>query len=83
MSYAGVMRALRERPFRPFQIVMSNGERHEVLHPKLAKNTLAAVYLYRPSMDDESIPETWLATCSMQNIATIQPIPGASAKRVA
>ena len=83
MTYADVMQALRERPFRPFQIVMSNGERHEVLHPELAKNTLTAVYLYRPSMDDESIPETWLATCSMQNIATIEPIPGASAKRVA
>jgi hypothetical protein len=79
MKYAEVKHALEERPFRPFVIVMNNGEQYEVHHPELAWNTLNAVLIYRASSEDETVPESWLATCAMENISVIKPLREAAA----
>ena len=83
MSYADVKGMLKAQPFQPFRIKMNNGDRFDVMHPELAKNSLTAVTIYSPSGEDVTIPESMLMICSMQNIATIELIPGENAVRVA
>jgi hypothetical protein len=40
-------------PFRPFRIFISNGEQHEIRHPKLVASTLGAVHISFPEQDNE------------------------------
>ena len=79
MKYSAIQTELRRQPFRPFRINMNNGQSCIVRHPELIKAALSEIYIFRPSESDEMIPETVVATCSMDNIATIEPVHGSPA----
>ena len=53
---------LRQRPFRPFTIQMSNGESFQVTHPETAVLTKSSLVVAQPDSDDIDI-------CSFLHIA--------------
>ena len=46
-----IVNLLRQRPFQPFVIQMSNGESFEVNHPELALLTKSSVIIAQPDSD--------------------------------
>ena len=79
MTYADIKAELEARPFQPFRIHMDNGKAFDVRHPELVKNTLTAVYIYRGSSEDQTVPESALAVCGMAIISTIEPLTESAA----
>ncbi len=64
---------LTRRPFQPFRIVMSSGERYEVRHPEMAWLTRTALYV-STDVDEDGIPEEPPAYCSLLHITAVEPI---------
>jgi len=59
MRQADIVKLLRDQPFRPFRVHLSNGDIHEVRHPELVLVghstmiiALPAAALPAPAMDD-------------------------------
>jgi hypothetical protein len=64
---------LTQRPFKPFRIVMSSGERYEVRHPENAFLTRSTLYVSR-DFDEDGIPAD-ATMCSLLHITNVEPIP--------
>jgi hypothetical protein len=62
---------LHKRPFEPFRIVMSSGERYEVRHPEMAFLTRATLYVGTDV--DHGIPDE-AAMCSLLHITAVEPL---------
>jgi hypothetical protein len=62
---------LAKRPFEPFRIVMSSGERYEVRHPKMAFLSRSTLYIGLEMQD--GIPARY-QMCSLLHIATVEPM---------
>jgi len=78
MTAGEIKRLLDERPFTPFRIVMSSGDRYDVRHPEQAFVTKARIYVgLRPDM--KGIPED-SEICSVLHIASVEPIRSARRK---
>ncbi len=56
MDWRSIRELLRAEPFRPFRIVMVNGEKFDISHPKAAFLTLNAI-LVGVDIGDDGIPE--------------------------
>lgn len=67
---------LAERPFKPFRVVMSSGERHEVRHPEMA--FLSKTSLYVGTDLEDGIPAEF-RICSLLHVTTVEPIEGQAA----
>lgn len=67
---------LGSRPFRPFRIVMSSGESHEVRHPELAWLTKTDL-LIATNLED-GVPANY-RICSLLHVTAIEPLPLAAA----
>ena len=63
---------LSQRPFRPFRLVMSGGQSHEVRHPEMAMLTRTDL-LVGVGESDEGVPAEF-RICSLLHVATIEPI---------
>ena len=71
---------LAKRPFQPFRVVMSSGERYEVRHPEMALLTRTTLYIGTADQD-EDIPED-AEFCSLLHITAVEPVTnGRGAKR--
>jgi hypothetical protein len=72
MTSQDFQRLLRARPFQPFRIVMSSGERYEVRHPEMA-------FLMRTKLvlgldpDSQGVADDWVM-CSLLHITAVEPI---------
>jgi hypothetical protein len=79
MMTAGEIKCLLdERPFTPFRIVMSSGDKYEIRHPEQAFVTRARIYVgLRP--DQKGIPED-SEICSVLQIAAVEPIKASRRK---
>ena len=55
---------LRQQPFQPFLVQMSNGERFEVRHPEMAALLKSNLIIARPDSDEFEI-------CSLLHIANV------------
>jgi len=70
MTVESFRRLLQKRPFQPFRVVLSGGERYEVRHPEMALLTRTTLYIGIGS-EDQGIPEdaTW---CSLLHITAVE-----------
>ncbi|MEM6458090.1 MAG: hypothetical protein AAF710_01730 [Planctomycetota bacterium] len=62
---------LAKRPFEPFCVVMSSGERYEVRHPEMA--FLSRTTLYVGLEIEDGIPARH-KMCSLLHVATVEPL---------
>ena len=71
MSYATVKERLHRRPFEPFRVCLSNGDRYEVWHPEMALLVRGGLYVAVPDASGEP-PEVpiW---CRLLHIAALEP----------
>lgn len=62
---------LTNRPFRPFRLVMSSGERYEVRHPEMALLTRSDLLI--GTEVEDGVPSEF-KICSLLHVATVEPI---------
>jgi hypothetical protein len=63
---------LKQRPFRPFRVVMSSGESYDVRHPEMAwvtKNDLVVGV----DVADDGMPAEF-RICPLFHVATVEPL---------
>jgi hypothetical protein len=63
---------LAQRPFRPFRLVMSSGQTHDIRHPEMAWLTKTDM-LVGIDETDEGVPAEF-RICSLLHVATIEPL---------
>lgn len=70
---------LDKRPFVPFRIVMSSGDRYEIRHPELVLLTRGYAWIgMRP--DDKGIPDD-AELCSLLHAVSIEPLKRARGRK--
>jgi hypothetical protein len=72
---------LSKRPFQPFAVVMSSGERYQVRHPEMALLTRTTLFIGTGG-EDEAIPDD-AAFCSLLHITAVEPLRNGKARRKA
>jgi hypothetical protein len=63
---------LKERPFKPFKLVMSSGESYEVRHPEMAWLTRTDI-LVGTGDSEEGVPANF-RICSLLHVASVEPL---------
>ena len=79
MTVRTVKNLLEHRPFQPFRVVMSSGERYAVRHPEMALLTRRTLYI-GTGPDEDNIPDE-AAMCSLLHITAVEPIKNGRATR--
>jgi len=69
---------LAQRPFRPFRLVMSSGEKYEVRHPEMAWLTRGDILVGVGELE-EDLPADF-RICPLLHVATVEPLSAATAK---
>lgn len=72
MTTTMVRDLLRQRPFRPFRVVMSSGEAYEVRHPEMAWVTKNDLFVGIDVADDGLPADARI--CQLFHVATLEPI---------
>jgi len=72
MTLQDFQKLLKTRPFQPFRIIMSSGERYEVRHPEMAFLLRTKIVLGLDP-DKQGIAEDW-TMCSLLHITAIEPV---------
>ena len=67
---------LRQRPFKPFRVIMSSGERYEVRHPEMAWLTRTDL-LIGVGETEEGVPAEF-RICSLLHVTTVEPLSAAA-----
>jgi hypothetical protein len=67
---------LKERPFKPFRVVMSSGKTYEVRHREMAYVTKSDLLVGIDIQEDE-IPAEF-KICSLLHITAVEPIESAT-----
>lgn len=60
-----LIRLLRQQPFQPFVVQMSNGETFEVRHPEMAALAKSNLIVSKPDSDEFEI-------CSLLHVANVK-----------
>ena len=63
---------LAQRPFKPFRLVMSSGQMHEVRHPEMAWLTRTSI-LVGIDEEDDGVPAEF-KICSLLHVTAIEPL---------
>lgn len=73
MTLQDFQRLLKVRPFQPFRMIMSSGERYEVRHPEMAFLLRTKIVL---GLDPDStgVADEWTMV-SLLHVTAIEPIP--------
>jgi len=72
MTTTMVRDLLRQRPFKPFRVVMSSGESYEVRHPEMAWVTKNDLFVGIDAADD-GLPSD-ARICPLFHVATVEPL---------
>ena len=67
---------LTQRPFKPFRLVMSSGQKYDVRHPEMAWLTRTDI-LVGIGETDEGVPSEF-RICSLLHVTTIEPFSAAT-----
>jgi len=67
---------LKQRPFKPFRLVMSSGEAYEVRHPEMAMLTRTEI-LVGVGEAEEGVPAEF-QVCSLLHVTAIEPVSSAT-----
>ena len=78
MSYAVLKEQLQRRPFEPFRVCLSNGERYDVRHPEMALLVRGGLYVAVPDASGE--PPEVPVWCSLLHFAAVEPLAAGKAK---
>jgi len=65
---------LRQRPFKPFRVVMTSGKTYEVRHPEMAFPTRTETVIASP--DRQGVPSRARIVANL-HITTLEPIEAA------
>jgi hypothetical protein len=63
---------LAARPFKPFRVVMSSGQSHEVRHPEMAMLTRTSM-LVGVDIADDGVPAEF-KICSLLHVTAVEPL---------
>jgi hypothetical protein len=63
---------LSQKPFKPFRLVMSSGQTHDVRHPEMALLTRTSI-LVGIDQTDEGVPAEF-KICSLLHVTAIEPL---------
>ncbi|MEM9882845.1 MAG: hypothetical protein AAF800_08005 [Planctomycetota bacterium] len=66
---------LKEQPFEPFEVVMTNGDRFSVRHSEMAHLTVDTLYVFRDIDAEREIAVGPSIRCAVVNISTLEPLP--------
>ena len=72
MTTSMVRDLLRQRPFRPFRVVMSSGETYEVRHPEMAWVTKNDLFIGIDVADDGLPADARM--CPLFHVTTVEPL---------
>ena len=72
MTTTLVLDMLRQRPFRPFRVVMSSGEAYDVRHPEMAWVTKNDLFVGIDVADDGLPADARI--CPLFHVATLEPL---------
>ncbi len=72
-----VNRLLRQQPFQPFRIYLSNGRTYEVRHPDLAMVGRTTMLLGIPAPDLPPSTYDHYETIALMHINNLEPLPPA------
>lgn len=67
---------LRQRPFKPFRLVMSSGQAYEVRHPEMAMLTRTDILVGVHETKD-GVPAEF-RICSLLHVASVEPLNAAA-----
>jgi hypothetical protein len=73
-----VLHLLRARPFEPFRISLSDGQRYEVRHPENAIVSRTTVLVGVPDPRGPDGPAERVVTCALVHITRMEALNGAS-----
>jgi hypothetical protein len=68
---------LSQRPFKPFRLVMSNGQTYDVRHPEMAWLTRSDI-LVGVDIADDGVPAHF-KICSLLHVTAVEPLGVAAA----
>lgn len=68
MNTETMLGLLRRQPFQPFEVRMSNGDAHQVRHPKMALLLRSNLVLGSPESDD-------FIFCFLLQVAEVKALP--------
>jgi hypothetical protein len=63
---------LKQRPFKPFRLVMSSGQTYEVRHPEMAMLTRTDI-LVGVDEGEDGVPAEF-KICLLLHVATVEPL---------
>ena len=65
MNEVAMRQFLNSKPFEPFVVIMSSGQRYEVRHPENAVLTKTKIVIIDPELDTVSI-------CALLHVASVE-----------
>jgi hypothetical protein len=68
---------LSQRPFRPFRLVMSSGQRYEIRHPEMAMLTRTDL-LVGTDIAEDGVPAEF-KICSLLHVTAVEPLSSSTA----
>jgi len=71
MSAAIIKERLSHRPFEPFRLCLSNGERYEIRHPEMALVVRSGVLI--ATSDAKGEPPEVPVWCGFLHVAAVEP----------
>ena len=81
MRAQDIVDLLREDPFEPFSIHMSEGSTYEIRHPSMAMVELSKVTISLPADRSPDLPADTTVRVSLAHINRIEPIPQPKTRR--
>jgi hypothetical protein len=72
MTIQSFRELLTQRPFKPFRLVMSSGQTHEVRHPEVALLTRTDI-LVGSDIADDGVPAEF-KICSLLHVTAVEQV---------
>jgi hypothetical protein len=69
MNHDAMQELLRRQPFEPFEIRLTNGEKHEVRHPEMALLLRSRLVI--------ALPDDRMFICPLLHIASVETLQSA------
>jgi hypothetical protein len=75
MSQDDIVRALRQRPFQPFRLRLSEGIVHEVRHPEMVMVTPSSLIIGTPASNVLFPAVEGYVIVSLLHVVQLEPLP--------
>jgi hypothetical protein len=66
MNYESMREVLQRQPFEPFEMRLTNGEKHEVRHPEMALLLRSRIAI--------ALPDDRMVICPLLHIASVETL---------